>query len=249
MAKKPLIKAIDTEYNGMMFRSRLEARWAVFFDAAGIKYEYEPEGFEYHGYRYLPDFYLPETDTYAEVKPDREGVEKDIVKASKLIYWGGPIKRLVLLGNIPGPCKDGGLWHFPCIYYSTVDTYISDEPKVGWSYFHDNSISDPRKCEFDTGTIWGEDFIPPFHIGNDNKLYSIRWKANPNNPEKPNVAPCIFIPMTDTQLGGKHTYDLLKDGYSLERLIDFQQKELNPLTFSAYKAARTARFEFKRNDK
>ncbi len=38
------IKAIDTVYNGYKFRSRLEARWAVFFDAAGIKYEYEPEG-------------------------------------------------------------------------------------------------------------------------------------------------------------------------------------------------------------
>ena len=40
------IKAIETVYNGYRFRSRLEARWAVFFDAAGIKYEYEPEGFD-----------------------------------------------------------------------------------------------------------------------------------------------------------------------------------------------------------
>ena len=39
------IKAIETYYKGYRFRSRLEARWAVFFDAAGIKYEYEPEGF------------------------------------------------------------------------------------------------------------------------------------------------------------------------------------------------------------
>ena len=59
------IKAIETEYNGYKFRSRLEARWAVFFDAAGIKYEYEPEGFEIkvnseEMYRYLPDFYLPD---------------------------------------------------------------------------------------------------------------------------------------------------------------------------------------------
>lgn len=51
------IKAIETVYNGYRFRSRLEARWAVFFDAAGIKYEYEPEGFELpDGTRYLPDF-------------------------------------------------------------------------------------------------------------------------------------------------------------------------------------------------
>lgn len=43
------IKPIETIYNGYRFRSRLEARWAVFLDSLGVKYEYEPEGFE------LPD--------------------------------------------------------------------------------------------------------------------------------------------------------------------------------------------------
>ena len=37
-----MIKAVQTEYNGYKFRSRLEARWAVFFDTLGIEYEYEP---------------------------------------------------------------------------------------------------------------------------------------------------------------------------------------------------------------
>jgi hypothetical protein len=51
------VKAIETVYNGYRFRSRLEARWAVFFDALGVEYEYEPEGFELpSGRRYLPDF-------------------------------------------------------------------------------------------------------------------------------------------------------------------------------------------------
>lgn len=51
------IKAIETEYNGYRFRSRLEARWAVFLDALGIRYEYEPEGFSLpSGKHYLPDF-------------------------------------------------------------------------------------------------------------------------------------------------------------------------------------------------
>ena len=35
------IKPIETQYNGFRFRSRLEARWAVFFDVIGLKYEYE----------------------------------------------------------------------------------------------------------------------------------------------------------------------------------------------------------------
>lgn len=51
------IKPIETFYKGYRFRSRLEARWAVFFDALGVKWEYEPEGFELpSGKRYLPDF-------------------------------------------------------------------------------------------------------------------------------------------------------------------------------------------------
>lgn len=51
------MKAIETIYNGYRFRSRLEARWAVFFDALGVEYEYEPEGFDLGGgLYYLPDF-------------------------------------------------------------------------------------------------------------------------------------------------------------------------------------------------
>ena len=49
---------IQTRYGGYKFRSRLEARWAVFFDALKIEYEYEPEGFDIDGKWYLPDFRL-----------------------------------------------------------------------------------------------------------------------------------------------------------------------------------------------
>lgn len=70
------IKAIETHYAGCRFRSRLEARWAVFFDTARIKWQYEPQGFELPWrlsgrdgtIRYLPDFWLPELRLWAEVK-------------------------------------------------------------------------------------------------------------------------------------------------------------------------------------
>lgn len=63
------IKAIETEYNGYRFRSRLEARWAVFFDNMGIKYLYEPQGFVMSdGTCYLPDFFLPNMNQFFEVK-------------------------------------------------------------------------------------------------------------------------------------------------------------------------------------
>jgi hypothetical protein len=51
------IKAIETYYDGRLFRSRLEARWAVFFKTLVVEYEYEPEGFFLdNGLKYLPDF-------------------------------------------------------------------------------------------------------------------------------------------------------------------------------------------------
>ena len=71
------IKPIETEYNGYRFRSRLEARWAVFFDTAGIPYEYEPEGFVLSdGTMYLPDFYLKDQDTFFECKGVMSSVDK-----------------------------------------------------------------------------------------------------------------------------------------------------------------------------
>lgn len=64
------VKPIETEYKGYLFRSRLEARWAVVLDVLGLSYEYEPEGFEFHdGTRYLPDFFIKDTGWFVEVKP------------------------------------------------------------------------------------------------------------------------------------------------------------------------------------
>lgn len=79
------IVAIETEYKGYRFRSRLEARWAVFFDEAGIKWEYEIEGYKLsNGVMYLPDFYLPEFQLFVEVKRSINGewdkISKDIEK-------------------------------------------------------------------------------------------------------------------------------------------------------------------------
>lgn len=67
------IKAIETRYKGYRFRSRLEARWAVFFDALGLDWEYEKEGFYMNDLMYLPDFFVRSEDGdgwFIEVKGD-----------------------------------------------------------------------------------------------------------------------------------------------------------------------------------
>lgn len=114
------IKAIRTEYKGYSFRSRLEARWAVFFDACGvIKWEYEQEGFELpNGMKYLPDFKLygvqgraPST-LWVEVKGNMTDDDKKKIEAFadfRVEPTGHPThpekecvgNPIMVLGNIP----------------------------------------------------------------------------------------------------------------------------------------------------
>lgn len=64
------MQPIETRYKGYRFRSRLEARWAVFFEAMGVKWEYEKEGFNLDGVRYLPDFWINSWQAWIEIKPE-----------------------------------------------------------------------------------------------------------------------------------------------------------------------------------
>lgn len=116
------IKAIQTEYRGYLFRSRLEARWAVFFDACGVEWEYEPEGYDLgHGVYYLPDFLLRDVqfggfgsdstlsdirNLYVEVKGQ---ITQEDAKKIMSFYKAGVTDELsglsrtpvLVLGNIP----------------------------------------------------------------------------------------------------------------------------------------------------
>ncbi len=75
------IQVIPTEYHNTLFRSRLEARWAVFFDALEVPWEFEPEAFGDGEKGYLPDFWLPNQNCYFEVKPDTNFDEQKIALA------------------------------------------------------------------------------------------------------------------------------------------------------------------------
>lgn len=62
------MQAIETSYDGRRFRSRAEARWAVFLNALELPYQYEPEGVVLDGTPYLPDFFVPDIACWIEVK-------------------------------------------------------------------------------------------------------------------------------------------------------------------------------------
>lgn len=122
------IKAIETRYAGCFFRSRLEARWAVFFDAMGVPWDYEPERHMVgHVWKrcahqdecacperqlsYLPGFFLPRSGTWVEVKGDIRKFDRQLLAES--VDWGvglpgtvdsaGTHRGLLLLGSIPRP--------------------------------------------------------------------------------------------------------------------------------------------------
>ena len=111
------IKAIETRYNGYHFRSRLEARWAVFFDTLGIRYEYEPEGYVLSdGSRYLPDFYLPDYKYYAEVKGMSDHLIEDIYKLKRFVLEAKT--AAIILSDIPYDPDAKGLFWFPIQFFS-----------------------------------------------------------------------------------------------------------------------------------
>ena len=86
-----------------MYRSRLEARWAVFFRAAGIEALYETEGFDLPSDYYLPDFYLVDLGAWFELKGQSPNQREDIlarelaVATNRAVYLrvGSPSTRLV----------------------------------------------------------------------------------------------------------------------------------------------------------
>lgn len=70
-------EAVPTTFNGIRYRSRLEAKWAAFMDALAIKFEYEPGRFPLSvGGFYVPDFRIPQFDAWLEVKPANDFIRK-----------------------------------------------------------------------------------------------------------------------------------------------------------------------------
>lgn len=131
------IPAIQTRYHGYHFRSRLEARWAVFFETMAVQWTYEPEGFELpSGRRYLPDFHIAGVG-WIEIKPKldnwdgmpwlREGsLEEEFFTPTMLTATShGPFPPGGCIVGEPGHVIDGdqrssyagAVWGDTCYYF------------------------------------------------------------------------------------------------------------------------------------
>lgn len=88
--------AIPTTYKSTRFRSRLEAKWAAFFDLMGWSWHYEPIDLD----GYIPDFVLDfAKPLLIEVKPamSREG----LMDATTKIESGGWEGEAMVIGAWP----------------------------------------------------------------------------------------------------------------------------------------------------
>ncbi len=128
------IKAIETRYNGYRFRSRLEARWAVFFDTLGIKYEYEKEGYDLgkHGW-YLPDFWLPDLQLWYEIKGEIDTAER--VWSWGIRSYSPELERVKALADFTG-------WPAACAVGS-----IGEQ----WIQFYAWDVTDSSGGDYDEG--------------------------------------------------------------------------------------------------
>jgi hypothetical protein len=119
------IAAIPTKYNGVQFRSRLEAKWANFFDQMGWSWTYEP--IDLRGY--IPDFILHgASPILVEVKggymSDPGAWDEEIERATWKKYGRDRIYPLLLLGMSPSKQTHG--------MFETIGGYLQPSNDREW---------------------------------------------------------------------------------------------------------------------
>lgn len=147
------VKAIETKYAGCRFRSRLEARYAVFLDALGMGWEYEPQGFATKAGPYLPDFRVAAGigPMWLEVKGSAApGIRELAVAAEVQQGTGFPLR--FLCGDVPRGCATGA--DVPADA-GCVDAYIpSGQPvllRFGTRTEVDRALAAARGARFEHG--------------------------------------------------------------------------------------------------
>lgn len=105
------------------FRSRLEARWALYFDALGFDWKYEPFRFPIgQGNTYTPDFEV-EGIGIIEVKPTWDALAESVIRIAE--YVDQTKKRVLLLYGSSPVCS-----HVAILHGSPLDAYFPDRMQV-----------------------------------------------------------------------------------------------------------------------
>jgi hypothetical protein len=232
------IKPIETHYAGHRFRSRLEARWAVFFDSLGIKWLYEPQGYVVDGRPYLPDFLVhPNTDlaTWFEVK-GQYPTNDELAKLAGLTAGTG-IRSYLYFAPVelqgPGLSEAINTWDK---FFDPVCNVPAWSNKVGWIYNGSEAFS------------WEVALRPTaFRFDPDESLTAVKRRRDPKSgfwwwTDCPHCHQIVlklhgmvgWCPSLPEPEGNE-----LPEGLSHDPVLAHETDRLK----AAYKAARSARFE------
>ena len=108
------LQPIKTIFEGIEYRSRLEARWAVFFKRLNFKFEHEPFTVENNGLTWTPDFIVYEgfanpfrKPPLVEIKPVRPN--EDYIKHLQDIRNPDESDILICVGDNPSLEQQDGI--------------------------------------------------------------------------------------------------------------------------------------------
>lgn len=128
------MRGIPTTFDGVNFRSRLEAKWACFFTLAEWEWQYEPCDFR----RWIPDFALyGKQRVYVEVKPV-VAFPEDVAKE---IDASGCTDEVLIVGE-RGP-------------FGVRDTVFPEASAIGW-------LRQAGACDNDREWCWSECVVVSF---------------------------------------------------------------------------------------
>ena len=242
------MQAIQTEYMGYLFRSRLEARWAVFFDLLGLDWQYEVEGFDLGeaGY-YLPDFKVTSPAGaifWYEVKP--KGVTTDPkFEAFEALYEADWRRKTTERGATVRAWIDGGkegprpsfpeslpadYWYFQLLSGDPIDFLEAAQSLPG----------NPHDIVKGVGGV-----CPRCGHITRRYEYGFEWHGSPREWEYHiGCAPCDLTPATSRPYDGERGLLAVTSwhkGWLVIMQSDYTRHEANMLEKA--KAARSARFE------
>lgn len=178
------IEPKPTRYRGIEFRSRLEARWAVFLDHHLLvdDWKYEPRSFQLpNGSTYTPDFWfsVAQSSYYIEAKP--------LLPTEDYVKYVGVITSLYRINMLVAV---GSFWNEEPVLYEIAPGTIYGVAMSSWAYFR----LDPKAMTLAKGFRFDlnlPSYVPPSKYGSKARLeQSIdRWRglerSNPRRKRKP----------------------------------------------------------------
>lgn len=126
-----MIASIPTTYKDIEFRSRLEAKWAAFFDQCGWHWSYET--LDFNGW--ISDFSIGQLPVLVEIKPFHHEAE-----------WRDSIAKIINSG-----CTDPVILLGADATFRAWEDDCEDAPKIGWLSIFEGRRDD---CEAGERSIW-----------------------------------------------------------------------------------------------